>query len=165
MSSTTWVSLSSVPAATPTRSGPYRRGLAARPDHLEALNNLGNALVKLERANEAIAAYRRVIAAAPARADAHANLAFALRQLGRMEEALAEYRRALDLDPRYLDALNHGGFVLQELGRWDEAATLYRRALEGRSRIRLRRIQPEPRELLSFRLRHGLAALRGALSH
>ncbi len=43
----------------------FERVLAAEPGHLDALGNFGNALLKLNRPAEALAAYDRALAIAP----------------------------------------------------------------------------------------------------
>ena len=69
--------------------------LAAAPDHLEALGNRGNALIKLNRAAEALASYDQALMIAPDNAQLLTNRAVALRRLDRPHEAVMSARRAL----------------------------------------------------------------------
>ncbi len=91
----------------------YRRALELKPDHIEALNNLGNALKAGGKLGEAIACYRRALELKPDFADAHNNLGNALRDGGDLDEALACYRRALELKPDYAAAHSNLLYSLQ----------------------------------------------------
>ena len=63
----------------------YRRAVAIKPDFPEAHYNLGNALVKLAKTDEAVATYRRAIAIKPDYADAHDALATALKDANKLD--------------------------------------------------------------------------------
>ena len=92
--------------------------LAAAPDHLDALGNRGNALLKLNRVAEALAAYDRALELAPNNAPLLTNRAVALRRLDRPHEALMSAQRALRSKPDFAPcalrrerrALNSGRF-------------------------------------------------------
>lgn len=73
----------------------HREALAARPDDLEALNNLAIVLGRQGRAEDAIAAYRAAIAAHPRALEPRLNLAVALTRGGRLHDALATYDAVL----------------------------------------------------------------------
>jgi predicted O-linked N-acetylglucosamine transferase (SPINDLY family) len=75
--------------------------LANRPDHVEALNCRGNALLELGRSEEALASYDRALAVRPDYTDALNNRTDALRALGRREELVEGYRRLLSAAPDY----------------------------------------------------------------
>ncbi|MFQ5785014.1 MAG: sulfotransferase [Alphaproteobacteria bacterium] len=107
----------------------YRRILAARPDHADALHLLGLVAQQTGRGGEAIALIGRAIAAAPGVARYHGNLALALLQQGRLGEAEARCREALALDPGYVDGLNTLATILKDQGRLDEAIASLRRAV------------------------------------
>lgn len=117
-----------------------RQALRLRPDFLEALNNLGNALVSQSQHEAAIDCYRRVLELRPAFAQAHSNLGAAFRNLNRLDEALACYREALRLEPQFPDALCNLGDLLALQGKLDEAAAHYRQVL---------RLRPDHVEALS----------------
>ncbi|MFN9031304.1 MAG: tetratricopeptide repeat protein, partial [Betaproteobacteria bacterium] len=108
----------------------------------------GDALERVGRADEAIAAYAdaaavyasRAIAAPLQEADAQRRLALVLSNSGQAARAEAPARRALDLlerhDPRNMqaiaDAENRLGVVLTSLRRFDEAQRRLERALRRR---------------------------------
>ncbi len=102
--------------------------LAERPGDAEAWCHLGNALQRLGRHTEAVAAYRK----ASGHAAACSNLSISLNALGRNEEALEACRQALRLKPDHVEALNNLAATLKELGRPGETVAACRRALELR---------------------------------
>ncbi len=107
----------------------YRRVLAQEPDHVEALNNLGNVLRTLKRPEEAAACLRQALALRPGHAPILSNLGLALADLRRFEEAAECQRLAVAADPELAPAHNNLGLALKELGRLGEAEACYRRAL------------------------------------
>ena len=100
-----------------------------KPDAADLHYNLGNALHRLGRTEEAVATYRRAAAYRPDLLPIHNNLGTALQSLGRHEEAAAAFRQALRLaadDP----ALHRNlGIALEGAGHLDKAIAAYRRAL------------------------------------
>jgi tetratricopeptide (TPR) repeat protein len=91
--------------------------------------NLGNALARLGRLDEAFASYRCALDADPEFAEAHNNLGELLLERGRIEEALASCREALRIRPDLARAHQNLGKVLVRLARYDEAARTCRRAI------------------------------------
>jgi protein O-GlcNAc transferase len=108
----------------------YRRILAVEPEHVEALNSLGNVLKDQGDLDGAIDCYRRALARSPDRAEMHSNLGAALHLRGNIDEAIACYQRALALKPTHAEAHNNLGVALQAQGRPDEAAGCFQRAAE-----------------------------------
>lgn len=106
-----------------------RDELLKRCDRLLALNRgnvaawvgRGNALLGLERYDEAAHAYREALARKPDDIDARRNSAAALRSLGRFEDALADYDAALALTGPHVELHYNRALALQQLGRYDEA--------------------------------------------
>ncbi len=86
-----------------------------------ALSNHGNALGRLGRHEEAVAAHQRAIAAQPHSAAAHANLGISLRDQGRMDEAVAAHEKAIAAQPDFARAHANLANALHQLGRHAEA--------------------------------------------
>jgi tetratricopeptide (TPR) repeat protein len=99
------------------------------PDDAEAHSNLGAALRRVGRFDDAVTSYHRALEIKPDIAEVHNNLGNALKDLGRHGDALAAFIRALDLKPDFAKAHNNMGNALQELGSLDDAVASYRRAL------------------------------------
>ncbi|MDK9702203.1 MAG: tetratricopeptide repeat protein [Sulfuritalea sp.] len=105
------------------------QAIAIKPDDAFAHGNLGNALSKLKRPEEALVAYDRALALKPDYPEAHNNRGNALLQLKRPEEAFVAYDRALALKPDYPEAHNNRGNALLQLVHPEEALAAYDRAL------------------------------------
>ncbi len=93
--------------------------------------NLGVALDKLGRADEAIAHYREAVRIRPDYAEAHYNLGVDMARKGQAEEAIAQYRRTLEIWPDYPYAHNNLGLALEREGKTDEAVAHYRAAVRS----------------------------------
>jgi tetratricopeptide (TPR) repeat protein len=107
----------------------YRLALEILPTYGRARNNLGVALRRRGRINEAIEQYKLTIENDPGHAEAHSNLGTAYMYQGRTEEALEEYRLAArNAGP---DGYIHHrlGVVYLQLGRYEEAIKELRKAL------------------------------------
>jgi 4-amino-4-deoxy-L-arabinose transferase-like glycosyltransferase len=82
----------------------YSKAIELKGDYVEAHNNLGNVLFRLDRFEEAKGHYGKAVEADPNNAVAHYNLGSCLQKQGRMDEAVACYRRAIAIDPQYAPA-------------------------------------------------------------
>lgn len=91
--------------------------------------DLGLALFKSGRNDEAIASYQRALDLKPRYPEAHYNLALALVKSGRTEEATAHYEEALRIKPDYAEPHNGLGLVLASAGRLPDAISQYEAAL------------------------------------
>src|SRR5262249_8932185 len=100
------------------------------PNYAPAHNNLGNALSRQGKVDEAIAAYRKAIENDPKLAGAHYNLGTALGRQGKLGEAIAEFRKAIELDPKSALAHCNLGIALSMRGNRDEALAELRKAVE-----------------------------------
>lgn len=107
--------------------------LVCTGDNYAARYNLGNALLREGRTQEAIAEFREALRIHPTYEDAHNDLGSALLREGRTQEAISEFREALEIDPAYEDAHNNLGLVLFDEGRPQEAIAEYRDALRVNS--------------------------------
>ena len=90
-----------------------------------AHNNLGNALEKQGRVEEAIKHYMEALRVKPYFAEAHNNLGTALHAQGRMDDAVKHYIEALRIKPDYEHAHYNLGITLQAQGRMDDAVKHY----------------------------------------
>ncbi|GAB4058680.1 tetratricopeptide repeat protein [Uliginosibacterium sediminicola] len=98
----------------------------------DALSNLANGLMRLNRHADALAKLDRALALSSRQPAAHTNRGLALAALGRHEEAAAAHRKAQQLQPVFPEALNNLGNALRALGRHEEAIQALNRALAQR---------------------------------
>jgi tetratricopeptide (TPR) repeat protein len=91
-----------------------RTALRLQPDHPEASNNLGIALLELGQVEAAAEQFRAALRARPNFALACNNLGNALRLLGDRAQALAHFRNAVELDPNLAAARSNLGQMLLE---------------------------------------------------
>ena len=119
------------------QAGIYRDGVtffthivAHNPTAREAHRNLGEALTKQGRWEEALAAFRIAVAQNPNDAREHSNIGAALIMLDQLEEAEEPFRQALKLNPRSKYALQNLAALKVKRQRYGEALDLYRRLVE-----------------------------------
>jgi tetratricopeptide (TPR) repeat protein len=94
--------------------------------------NLGNALVRQHRPEEAIVHYREALRIEPDNVNVLVNLGSTLSREGKINEAVVCYSKALEVEPQSAEAYNGLGVVLAKQGRFDEAIARYREALRIR---------------------------------
>lgn len=94
-------------------------------------NNLGNALIALDRVDDAGAAYAAALAINPDMADAHYNTGNIHMRRGDFENAKKCYERALKISPDYSEARSNLGNALKDLGRPEDAVECYQTVLEA----------------------------------
>jgi tetratricopeptide (TPR) repeat protein len=107
----------------------YQDLLSVDPRHAVARNNLGAALSKLGRYQEAQDQFRRAIGIKDGYPDAHYNLAAVLQSTGRLAESEMPLRRVLKLRPSHLAARISLGMTFVLLGRVREAKECFEKAL------------------------------------
>ena len=109
--------------------------LSARPSVVRT--NLAQALVRLQRPDEAIEQFEAALQSDPGSPQAQTGLGLAYGQLERYDEAIASLRRALELDPGYATAhINLGGLLAYQ-GQLEQAARHYNAVMvAGDSRAR-----------------------------
>ncbi len=106
-----------------------RRSLAIAPTQPAAQSNLGNALLDLGRADEALPYFRqRRCGFIPGYLPALHNRGNALRTLGRLSEALESYDEVLQQQSNHAQAHNNRGLTLLALGRTVEALEAFQSA-------------------------------------
>ncbi|MDT9190220.1 MAG: tetratricopeptide repeat protein, partial [Limnospira sp. PMC 894.15] len=110
----------------------YQNAIGLNPEFFWSHNNLGDALLKLERWSEAAEAYQNAIAWRDDLPWSHYNLAEALVKLERWEAAVKAYKRAIEIQPdlpciyeKLGDALRHQTQIDSQ-----EICQVYHRAVE-----------------------------------
>ncbi len=99
------------------------------PNNPRAHNNLGNALLRMDRVGEAIDQYRQALSIRPDLAEAHFGLGNACVQSGKINEGIAQYEQAVRANPDYAEAHCNLGNALLQAGRIQEAIPHYQEAL------------------------------------
>ncbi|HVW20088.1 MAG TPA: tetratricopeptide repeat protein, partial [Opitutaceae bacterium] len=111
----------------------YRATIARNPDAWLAQFNLGDAMVREGRLDEAIGHYREAVRARPEYVEARNNLGGVLARLGRLPEAIAQFEAALRLWPGDPKLHYNLGNALADAGRLQEAEAEYQAALRLKS--------------------------------
>ena len=107
----------------------FSHGLKVTRDNWMMHNNLGNALYREARLEEAMDHYREAIRVRPDYPEALYSLASILTQQGRNVEAEIYLRRALDLWPTFTAAWYNLGWVLFQQRRETEALAAFQEAV------------------------------------
>jgi tetratricopeptide (TPR) repeat protein len=108
----------------------FREAMRLDPQLAKAPYNLGLALVRLQRIDDAIAAYEQALIVHPDFVPAHFNLATLLAQLQRTGEAIPHFTRALEVEPDFAAAHYNLGIALVSDGRPSEADRHFTTAVE-----------------------------------
>jgi protein O-mannosyl-transferase len=106
----------------------YRHALAVTRNNHALHCDLGVALARQGRLDEAEQEYRESIRIYPNFAKAHLCLGEVLEEQGRLDEAETQYRQCLHIDPASVDAFLCLGQVLQLKGKFLEAVQVYNEA-------------------------------------
>jgi len=104
--------------------------LACTPDNLIGQNNLGLALLKSGKVDEAIPHFQKALQIQPDFTEAHYNLGLALLKSGKVDEAIAHFQRALQIKPDSAETHNNLGNALLKQGKVYEAIAHYQKALQ-----------------------------------
>jgi len=96
--------------------------LQLRPDHPQALANLGNGYLLVNRTEDALRCYDRAIAAQPSFAAVLNNRGNALQSLGRHEEAAEAFARLAQLAPDFDFAQGNCVHSRRQACNWEEFA-------------------------------------------
>ena len=108
----------------------YEQALQRNPDDPEALNGLGQALVRLGKVSEALGKFERAVQAAPETWAYRFNLAHAVGQLGNWDRAATEYRAAAQLFPTDYATQYNLAMALHKKGDEQAAVPEFRKAIE-----------------------------------
>jgi protein O-mannosyl-transferase len=110
----------------------YRETIARNPACFMAHNNLGTAVLRQGRTEEAIAQLNTVLRLQPNYEVVYYNLGLALLRLGREDEALGQFQNAVDLKPDYGAAHNNLANLFRRKGQPAAAIEHYRLAARFR---------------------------------
>ena len=110
----------------------WRDTIAKNPDAWLAHNNLGFALYKQGKLDEAISHFSEALRIKPDYAESLNNLGGLLASQGKLNQAIAHYSQALRIKPDYAEAHNNLGVALASKGKLDEAIVHYSKALRFR---------------------------------
>jgi tetratricopeptide (TPR) repeat protein len=99
----------------------FQQALKISPNHLVALENLGNAYRQEKQWEDARTALARAIAVDPHDPEVNYSLAMVYAQLNDVDQAYQYLQRALQLRPAYPEALNNLGILYLRTQRRDEA--------------------------------------------
>jgi tetratricopeptide (TPR) repeat protein len=105
--------------------GYFQRALQLSPDHLIALDNLGNAYRQLKQWEEARKVLEHALAVHPQDAEANYSLGMVYAQTNDNARAYEYLQNALRLRPGYPEALNNLGVLYLRTGRRDEAVASF----------------------------------------
>jgi tetratricopeptide (TPR) repeat protein len=107
----------------------FQHVLKIKPDHSDALNNLGMVYQDLGDLSAAELTLRRATLLRPSESNYHFNLALVLANQGKVPEAEIACNQAIRLDPEFAEALNTLGNLLASQGKFEDSESSYRRAL------------------------------------
>jgi tetratricopeptide (TPR) repeat protein len=108
----------------------YEQVLAAVPDHVDALVNLGTMLFLAGHARNAASRYLQALAINPNHAEANYNLANLMESQGELDAAVLFYKKAVQVEPEFADAHFNLAMVMESLGKGRRARDHWRRFLE-----------------------------------
>ena len=108
----------------------YETILAAVPDQVDALVNLGNILYLSGAEARAASHYLQALGINPDHVEANYNLANLLESRGKMSGAIVFYQKAIEQDPEFADAHFNLAMVLEVLGDSEGAKRHWRQYLD-----------------------------------
>ncbi len=108
----------------------FQHTLNVTNDNWLTHNNMGNALARQGRLDEAANHYSKALHIRPDDPMAHNNLGITLAEQGRLDEAVAHYSEALCIDVEFVAAYYNLGNALVQRGEFERAIASYVKALE-----------------------------------
>jgi tetratricopeptide (TPR) repeat protein len=110
----------------------WRDCVEKSPNKARPHNNLGNALVRRGKVEEAVSHYSEALRIEPNYGNAHMNLGIALGKQGKLDQAISHFSDALRVEPDNARTHNNLGFALAIQGRVKEAVSHYAEALHAK---------------------------------
>ena len=107
----------------------FQHSLEVTVNNYQMHNNLGVALARQGRSQEAMAHYAEALRIRPHLPQVKNNIGGILFQEGRIQEAITQYVEALRITPNYADAHSNLGAALVREGKLEEAILHYEEAL------------------------------------
>ena len=107
----------------------FRKAIAIQ-DHARTRSNLGAALRKQGKMEEALSEYSRALSIDPESKTAHFGLGILFAEQGNAQRALQEYQRALDIDPTYAEVSLNMGALYMRMGETEKAIEQYKHAIK-----------------------------------
>jgi tetratricopeptide (TPR) repeat protein len=107
----------------------WRDNVAKNPNAWTAHYNLGNALLRADRFQDAIGHYEQAVRLKPDLELAHNNLAYALLQMGEVNGAIGHLEQALRVNPNSAEGHCNLGRALLQAGRMEDAIGHYKQAV------------------------------------
>ena len=107
----------------------HQAEVAANPDNVVALFNMGYCLQELSQASEAVVAYRKAISYGLSHSALFTNLAICLHKLGQLDAAIRIFKKGIEVAPENGGIRNGLGMVLAEKGYFHEALAAYEKAV------------------------------------
>jgi len=107
----------------------FEEALKLSPDHLIALENLGNAYRQQKNWDEARNFLERAVSVGPQDAEANYSLGMVYAQLNDNDRAYDHLQRALKARPDYPEALSNLGVLYLRTGRRDEAVASFEQCI------------------------------------
>jgi tetratricopeptide (TPR) repeat protein len=107
----------------------FQRALKIDPDHLIALQNLGNAYRQARRWEDAKSILQRALQISPDSPEGNYGLGMVFAQLDDTKQAYEYLKKALAARPAYPEALNNLGILYLRTGRQDEAESSFKESI------------------------------------
>jgi len=108
----------------------FRQAISATGNNYLAYNNLGAALSRQGRQQEAIPCFEKALSLRPDYIEALFNKGVALAGQGQYAEALPVYGRVLALNPNFAEAHNNAAIAYARMGNLDKAIMHFREAIK-----------------------------------
>jgi len=107
----------------------FQKALKLSPDHLIALDNLGNAYRQQKQWDDARLTLEHAVEVGPRDPEANYSLGMVFAQLNDPEHAYDYLQRALTLRPAYPEALNNLGILYLRTNRRDQAVASFEQCI------------------------------------